>query len=223
MPPDESGIPDWIKDNFGVILFKDKQGKYFMKMAEGTFPMFDFYKLWGGAGIGQVLLNGVTPFAKFPIEQLMNRSLFTGQELERFEGEPTRGFTLGRLGFTKRLQAGFQGPLGIANFVANESVVRDFFRLGKTAANILDDFLDQKNWLDGAPTVGVALWDLFLGRGMVVDPERTRAAVMWKHREMLQKLNSAEKFYERTGNTFLLNELRKRKMNYVLQFGGEGR
>jgi hypothetical protein len=221
MPPDDSGIPDWIKDNFGIILSQDSTGKYFMKMAEGVFPMFDFYKLWGGVGVGQVILNGVTPFAKFPIEQLMNKSLFTKQELERFPGEPTRGFTLGRAGFTRRVSP--HGPLGFANLIFNESALRDFFRLGKTAANLMDDMLDSKNWLDGSPTLAVAAWDLLLGRGMVVDPERTRAAVMWKRREMLQKLGSAERFYERTGNTFLLNEIRKRRINFLLQFGGEGK
>lgn len=167
----------------------------------------------------EVIGQGVTPFAKFPIEQLKNHSWFTDSKIEKFAGEPSsRRFTLGNAGFSRRVTT--QGPLSVLNLVANDSVVRDFFRPITTAANLLEDMIDPKNWVDGEPTLGVALWDLTLGRGKVVDPEKTRAAVAYRHKEMLSHLKRAKKYYEEVGNTWLSGELDKRIMNFVLEHGG---
>lgn len=216
-PPKKGGLQEWMKDAFGVILSEDKDGKYFMKFAEGVFPMYDVYGMFAGKGFLEAFTRGVTPFAKFPIEQLMNKSLFTDREIEKVPGEPSQRPTFAGLGFTRR--ATTEGVLGPLNLFMNDSVVTNFFRAGSVAAGLMDDMLDERNWLNGEPTWSVAAWDFVLGRGMVVDPERTRASINYKHKDMVRKLDKIEERLRSQGNEWYADEVAKRRMNLELQFG----
>ena len=216
-PKNPDDYPGWMQESFGFTIFKRKEdGNFLVRFGEGLFPLIDGYKFVEGGGM-KMIKNGITPFLKFPIEQIMNKSLFTGRDIERFPGEPSRDFTLSRLGFSKT--ATTKGPLGIANIVMNDAALGNFFRLGKVAADTLNNIIDPKQWIGGDPSVSLVLWDLMLGRGKFVDPEATRAIAKFNWRTSRNKIMSALRHYEKTGNTWMTNEVRKLLLKHDLENG----
>lgn len=219
IPPDESGLPDYFKNSHGIIMYKDKDGKYVGKIPEGIVPSFDLIKLFTGEGVAETIASGITPFLKFPIEQLANYSFFTKEQIETVPGEPTRSAALGYLGFSQK--AGPHGPLGILNIALNDSALRDFFRLGNKAASLLDNFIDKKNWIDGSPSINMALISLILGKGQIIDPNRTRAIKQAKLRDMLQKFDGIEKYYKTIGDENGLRATRNMRLQFLLEDSGK--
>lgn len=215
MPSDESKLPDYFKEGFGTILYRGKDGRYFGKTTEGIVPAFDLMKLFVGEGAAHALSSGVTPLIKFPIEQITNYSFFKKDKIEFLPGEPSRSRVLSELGFTKKVTP--HGPLGPLNVILNESALRDFFRFGKTAANLIDDIIDQRTWIDGEPFISGAVLDLLLGRGAVLEPEKTAAMEQAKFREIMQYLESAEKYSKETGNATMEGYYKKWQLKLLMQ------
>lgn len=218
VPPDESGFDDYFRSSFGMILSKHKDGTYFVKSGEGLFPMVDIYKLFSGGG-GEMLASGISPLFKWPIQEVANHSFFTGRRLEQFEGEPSKDFIFSKLGFTKR-GLSTKGPLGFPiNLVMSDSFIRNFFRLGNEASLWVKDVMDPDRWVDGSPNISVFLWDFVLGRGRMLDPERTRNIQMMNLRHNRGQLKRALKYHVDKRNTWAANTIRKKILQLDLEFG----
>lgn len=213
LPADEEGLPDYFRDNIGVILYRDKQGKYFTHLSDGVFPFVDAYKIFSGEGFAKTIVDGITPFLKFPVEQYFNVSSFTRGQIEDFPGQAAKSQALANLGLTRAATS--KGPLGLFGLLVNESAIQNFLAPVKTAANLLDDALDEKYYLNGEPSPGVALFDLFLGRGMVVNPANTRKILQMKKKEFVNKLKKAEETYTKAGNQLFADNVKQ--MRFYLQ------
>tara|TARA_R110002094_G_scaffold145203_1_gene134595 strand:- start:9459 stop:15614 length:6156 start_codon:yes stop_codon:yes gene_type:complete len=171
-PPGENDLPDWIKKRYGIIIDKLDNGSYVIKTGDGVLPFTDGYKMLGGESFGQMILDGITPIVKLPIEQLMNHSSFNDRPIERFAGERSKSFSLNKLGFSKRVST--QGPLGVLNIVLNESLFKTFFRPGaEFTSKIIDPIFDGKE----GPSFKMGVMGLMIGKAYNIDPQRTRMSM----------------------------------------------
>ena len=101
----------------------------------------------------------------------------------------------------------------------NDQLVGNFFRLGKVASDVLDDLINPDNWLDGGVAPGIALWDLALGRGRVIDPEATRSVMRYNWQKKKGMLDSLIKRLEEQGNKSGANSVRAMKYSWILELG----
>jgi hypothetical protein len=222
-PPDEEGIPKYIKDNYGIVIHQNDDGTYLMKDMTGLFPVYDIFRALGSLSEGDVFGTvsdlGLTPFLKHPIEQILNYSILTGRKLEEIPGEPSkRPFSLGQLGFTKKSTA--FGGLGPLNLIMNDAFIQDFFRLGSEMANVIDNIYDPSNWLDGDPSLYVGVGELLLGRMKHVDPEKTKAILGFMNNRMSGNFKRAIKKFEEIGQHDMADKLRNQMIDHMLQYGG---
>jgi len=189
-PRDENTIPDWIKSRFGIITEKLPNGNYVMKVGDGFLPMVDAYKMLAGQGIVRMIKDGMTPFIKVPIEQLLNYSMYSEKPIEQTPGQRSASFTLGGLGFSKRMTT--EGPLGVLNLLLNESLFKTFFRPGAEIANkIIDPIFDGKE----GPSIKLGVYALMLGKFYEIDPQQARRTIFgnWtrQRRQLLGLRNDA--------------------------------
>lgn len=187
-PRDENSIPEWMKSRFGLIVEKTKDGKYVMKTGDGFLPMIDAYKLLAGGDIVRMVKDGMTPFIKVPIEQLLNYSMYSDRPIEQVAGQRAQSFTLGGLGFSRRSTT--EGPLGVLNLLLNESMLKTFFRPGgELATKIIDPIFDGKE----GPSIKLGIYALMVGKFYEVDPQQARLAIYsnWtRHRRQLLGLRN---------------------------------
>lgn len=171
-PIGENDLPQWLRERFGIITDKTKNGNYIVKVGDGFLPMIDAYKFAAGGSLIKMVKDGITPFFKLPIEQLTNYSWYTEKPIEKYAGERASSFTLGQLGFSKRSTT--EGPLGVLNLLLNESMFKTFFRPGGEAASkLIDPIIDGK---DG-PGFKLYVYGLFVGRAYEIDPKQARMAI----------------------------------------------
>lgn len=194
----EEELPDWVRDRFGMVVAKRKDGSYWVRTAEGVLPMTDAYKMLAGDGISETITNGLVPFIKVPIEQLTNLSLYTQRPIEQFEGQRARSFTLGAAGLSRRVST--EGPLSVANTILNESLFTSTFRAGNEVVKILDTLLDDRSYTKEKGTVTTALIGLLIGRSYLIDPEKTRAMVYRDWTSRINKMKSMHKYYQSVGD-----------------------
>lgn len=171
-PRDENTVPDWIKARFGIITEKLPNGNYVMKVGDGFLPMIDAYKMLAGQGITRMIKDGMTPFVKVPIEQLLNYSMYSEKPIEQVAGQRAQSFTLGSLGFSRR--ATTEGPLGVLNLLLNESMLKTFFRPGaELTSKIIDPIFDGKE----GPSIKLGIYALMLGKFYEIDPQQARRTI----------------------------------------------
>lgn len=189
-PINEQEIPVWMREKYGIVVDKTKGGNYIVKTMDGFLPMADAYKILSGGGITQMLRDGITPFVKIPVEQLVNYSFYSGQAIEDVPGQRSSSYTLGQVGFSRR--ATTEGPLSVLNLILNDSVFRGFFRPGgELVTKVLDPIFDSKE----GPSIKLALYALFIGKAYEVNPQQARAALFrdWgkRHNQIMGVRNQA--------------------------------
>lgn len=183
-PVGENDLPEWIRNRFGIVVNKTEKGNYVVKTGDGFLPWIDVYKVFAGSGISQMIVDGITPFVKVPIEQLTNYSTYTGGKIENVPGERSSSFTLGSLGFSKRSTT--QGPLGILNILLNDSLLKTFFRPGgEFSSKVVDAIFDPQVVGGETPGLKLALYGLALGKAYLIDPNQARAGIFrnWHSRQ----------------------------------------
>jgi len=79
--------------------------------------------------------------------------------------------------------------------------------------------MDPERWVDGSPNISVFLWDFMLGRGRMIDPERTRTIQMMNLRHNRGQLKRALKYHVDKKNTWAANTIRKKILQLDLEFG----
>lgn len=143
----ENDLQGYQKDNLWLpIPLTMKDGKYYQ--LKTTFPLGDLGEFIENPA--QKLFSALTPLVRAPIEMTMNQQFFSGQPIERFEGQ--KGRMLGDLGFSARNefvlgQTGLDRP-----FIAVASAI---------------DLLRNKEARTIAPTV--------YGQGDVAQAQRSQA------------------------------------------------
>lgn len=192
-PIDENTIPDWIRDRYGIIVGKSKEGNYMMKVGDGFLPMIDAYKMLAGGSLTRMIKDGLTPFIKTPIEQLLNYSMYSDKPIERYAGERAESPVFAGLGFSRRVTT--EGPLGVLNVVLNESLFKTFFRPSGEISSKLPPLIDAIFSGEESASVKLAVTALFLGKAYEVNPGQARAAVFsdWRkrHSQILGLRNQA--------------------------------
>lgn len=199
----DSQLPDWMRH--GMLMDKDDKGNWYLKTVDGFIPTYEVLQMFHDPV--DFVNDRITPFLKFPVEQLMNYSNFTKNKIEDYPGQPARGYTLSALGFSRRATAG--GPLGIANLVLNESAFNTAFRLGKVGTKFLDNLIGKESSESENLPVIPAVIDLFIGRMIKIDPKKANQIIYtdWQRTQTRFK-NLAEKA-ERDGKTEEASQLRK--------------
>ena len=140
-------LQGYQKDNLWLpIPLTMKDGKYFQ--LKTSFPLSDLGEYLENPA--QKIFSSLTPLVRAPIEMTMNQQFFSGQPIERFEGQ--RGRMLGDLGFSAKTefllgQTGADRPL-----IAAASVI---------------DLLSNRDARTVAPTV--------YSQGDVAQAQRSRA------------------------------------------------
>jgi len=210
-PVREEEIPKWISDRAFLNVGKNDKGQLQLFVLDGVVPMVDAYRTMRSlSGVKDMVVEGLTPFLKVPIEQVMNKSAFTGREIERAPGEPARSFTLAQMGFSRR--ATTEGPNGLANLLLNESLVKNM-RIFSIASQFVDDKIYGKgNIRNDQPTTAAWWLDFVLGRVYSVDTER---AIQWDNIDRKKKVSRAKSFIKEgleKGNPALVDFGRARLM-----------
>jgi len=213
-------LPAWLQERFGLVVGRDKEdGSYTVFTSDGFLPWFDAYKLVAGVGMGQMLKDGLTPFVKIPIEQLVNKSMYTDEAIEQYPGQRARNFTLGSIGATRRVST--SGPVGALNLLLNESLVRGLFRPGNEAVKVLDNILDSRNFGKEEPGFLTAVLGLFIGRLYTVDPDKTRATLFKDWGRTHNQIMSLRQYAQRTGDVKSMEDLDNMLNTLNLQYPGK--
>ena len=219
-PPDKGSLAKWMKDAFGLVVFA-KKNQWFVKFGEGLLPFTDVLAMTSGRGIKEMVFGGLTPFLKVPFEILFNQSLFTDSEIDRLAkaggAEPSRSTALATFGFTRGVST--TGPLGLLNTILNDHLFKSFFRMGKVSVDILDSYLDKRNWIGGSPSMGTIIWALALGKGMVIDPARMKANLRYKWTQRKAAFQRVIDYYESQGLQSIADQVRAMKTYAMLQVG----
>lgn len=210
---DDDGLPDWVRKNYALIFSTDKDGNYWIKTGAGLLPQVDAYRLMQGNAIGDMILNGLTPIVKTPIEQLFNYSLFKHRDIANpaMMNERSSSATLGSLGITKRPT--MAGPLGAANIVLNQHLFTASFRLGNEfVSKVLDPILkgigaDPRDTGRDDSGFFVSIWSLMFGRAVLIDPEKTRRMFQATGKRQIQVLKGKRKYAIRKGDVRLAEDI----------------
>lgn len=219
-PVDESSLPEWVRERFGFVVAKEKNGSYIVKTGDGFFPMLDVYKLISGTGILGALRDGITPFVKVPIEQIANLSFYTGEKIENYPGERARSYLLGNLGFSRRTTN--EGPLGVLNLVLNESLFNSFFRPGAELTKPFDMLTDPRHYSQESPGFMNAVASLLVGRAYTIDPQRTRAAIFRDWNRTQSFYTSIQRRAAASGDTKTVDDINNKLAWLRLQNPGVG-
>ena len=213
-PASEEELPSWLSDRWSITVGRDN-GKLIIMGADYLLPMGDVRRLLQSPL--QFAVDGVTPFMKYPIEQVMNRSLFSnkladlfsggGRPLERVPGEPARSGTLREAGFTKR--ATFTGPMGLGNLLFNESLVQNV-RAVKWILDWVDWSWGQTNIREEVPTWNARIMDAMFARAYTIDPDRYHSIMKLEADKWIRRFKWGYKDAVRRGDRFLMDFYLKR-------------
>ena len=207
-PAREGELPSWLSKRFNVVVRRNEDGTLDVVSGDGLIPVADVYRILSVSGAVDTLKEGITPFLKYPIEQLFNHSFFTNRAIERAPGEPARSFTLGSLKFTRR--ATTAGSLGVLNLLLNESLIRNV-RVFSEISKIIDrEIFGERNLRGEDPTFAARFFDFILARVYTIDPSRT---IMWENIRMNKEIGRAKGFIKqglRENNQTLLDFGRSR-------------
>lgn len=79
---DQENVPEWMKQSFAIPVTGDGKGSG--KFISMNLPLGDLTRL---AEPGKMLVDGLSPLAKLPVELTMNRNFFYDKPIEQFEGQ----------------------------------------------------------------------------------------------------------------------------------------
>tara|TARA_R110000803_G_scaffold17804_4_gene47878 strand:+ start:8328 stop:14462 length:6135 start_codon:yes stop_codon:yes gene_type:complete len=217
-PATEEELPSWLSDRWAITIGREN-GKLVIATGDFLLPMADVRRLVSGpTGAAQFVVDGLTPFLKYPAEQLFNRSLFSsrisdlfhgeGRPIERVPGEPARSGVLRGLGFSRRANP-FEGPLGAMNLLMNESLVTNV-RAVNWIVTWLDWQWDNTNIREEAPTLQARLLDAFFARAYTIDPERYHSIMQLEADKWIRRFQWAEKDAIKRGDSELSDYYRSR-------------
>lgn len=225
--PVEEDITNWMGDQFNVVVNKAKDGSYWVRSLEYTFPAYEMYALFSKPG--DVLIGGVTPFLKIPVELMLGKQFYGAKtnalgtevmrDIKTFDNEPARSELLSAMGFTKAPEIG-GGPLGPLNILANEYLFGQLFRVGKNMTRTIDWFLTEENNRKFPGVVAAGL-DMLFGRAYNMDPVRARMYFMRDYRSNLQRINGLIRMHQERGNADAVTVLNNLRANLTLQYQGE--
>ena len=214
-PATEEELPDWLSDRWAITIGR-KNGKLLVIGADFLLPMGDVRRLLSSPA--QFAIDGTTPFLKYPVEQLFNRSLFSSRisdlfhdnarPIERVPGEPARSGTLRSFGFSRRANP-FEGPLGIMNLLMNESMVQNV-RSAKWMLDWIDWAYDNTNLRGEAPTLFARMTDAVLARAYTIDPDRFHAEMQRRADGLITKFQWLQRDALKRGDTELADYYRSR-------------
>jgi len=154
-PPEEKILNEWMLKNFPLRIRKNKNGKYEYFIFKNWLPLADIQDLFH---MSDWFVQGLTPFARIPIEQIANENFFTDRKIDYLNsvlhGERTYFGTL------KGVGANLPG-VGVPNRLAH---LLKSFRL----TNMLHTLIDNPQDLDIASqamrTVAGRTYPLDVGR-----------------------------------------------------------
>lgn len=204
-PAEPEQIPQWLREKWHIVTERTEDGRLGIITAEGIVPMVDAYRLMFSQKEGfstgltplveafDMATESVTPILKVPVENILNKSFYSGQPIERLEGEPARSKLLSSIGASRRMT--LQGDSGILNLINNEEVVGNL-RVLKLATRFIDDIVIGGQNIRGEidPTTSMILTDYLIGRTYTIDPDR---AMMYEQINNRALVNQAKAFIKR--------------------------
>ena len=188
-PADPKDLPEWLRDRYTIVFERGEDGTLGVLTGDGVIPTVDAFRILKMETAYDMALEMVTPFLKYPVEQITNHSIFTGGEIERAPGEPARSFTLSSLGMSRRATS--EGRAGLLNILWNESLVKNI-RLMSSISKWMDEWIyGATNFRGEDPSLAAQLSDLLIGRAYSVDPAR---ALQWDQINWAREVKRASSF-----------------------------
>jgi len=130
VPSEEKYLNNWMKKNFSVRIRRNKSGQHEYFAFKNWLPIADIQDIFHG---WEWLTQGLTPWARVPIEQMMNLNWFTGRKIDHLnniiKGERTRFGTGKGVGLSWK---GAAVPNRLAHIIKS-------IRLSSTAHQLLDN------------------------------------------------------------------------------------
>jgi hypothetical protein len=204
-PAEPEQIPAWLREKWHIVTERTEDGRLGLMTAEGIVPMVDAYRLMFSQKEGfsnaftpvveafDMATESLTPILKVPVENILNKSFYSGRPIERLEGEPARSKLLSSIGASRRMTP--QGVSGVLNLINNEEVVGNI-RVLKMATRLIDDLIIGGQNIRGEldPTASMILTDYLIGRTYTIDPDR---AMMYEQINNRALVNQAKAFIKR--------------------------
>ncbi len=134
----ETDLQPYQKENLWLpIPLTEKDGKYYQ--LKTSFPVSDLGEYLENPA--QKIISSLTPLIRAPFEYTINRQIFTGQEIQRFEGE--KGRDLGFLGADARTeylieQTGLERLIAPVTNIVSLLQNNDAARIAPTVASMGD-------------------------------------------------------------------------------------
>ena len=134
----ETDLQPYQKENLWFpIPLMQKDGKYYQ--LKTSFPVSDLGEYLENPA--QKIISSLTPLIRAPFEYTINRQIFTGQEIQRFEGE--KGRDLGFLGIDARTeylieQTGLERLIAPVTNIVSLLQNNDAARIAPTVASMGD-------------------------------------------------------------------------------------
>ena len=90
-PMNEQLLPDWMREGFNIYLGENPEGLKNYMALQGWLPSIDVSKVFRP---GEILMEGLSPLIKTPIEIFTNYDFFYEKPIQEFEGERRKVFGL---------------------------------------------------------------------------------------------------------------------------------
>ena len=90
-PMNEELLPDWMREGFNIYLGENPEGLKNYMALQGWLPTIDLSKIFRP---GELLMEGLSPLIKTPIELFSNYDFFYEKPIQEFEGERRTVFGL---------------------------------------------------------------------------------------------------------------------------------
>jgi len=83
-PMNEDLLPDWMREGFNIFLGENSEGTKNYLALQGWLPTIDLSKLFRP---GELVMEGLSPMIKVPLEIFTNYDFFYEKAIQEFEGE----------------------------------------------------------------------------------------------------------------------------------------
>lgn len=83
-PMNEDLLPDWMREGFNVFLGENSEGLKNYLALQGWLPTIDLSKIFRP---GEIIMEGLSPMIKVPLEIFTNYDFFYEKAIQEFEGE----------------------------------------------------------------------------------------------------------------------------------------
>lgn len=176
-PQEYAYVADWVKDNSGIQIRMDENGKPQFFLLGGWIPAADIQRM---GDLKQLILDNLSPIPKSLVEYAANKSLFLGADIQDFPGEVDVYFGVP---VSKQITNAFRNVRILAEIDRLLATFEKSLAAGGTNVNLSNR--------EGEDWVGAAMRLALGAKAHTIDLQRGRAVRTYHKRDLIRKLRSA--------------------------------